>query len=79
MCILLEGPVVVFYNTSQKNIEDKFAGVEKIPKKNVFPRLFFGKPKTLSPIVGTICTLLVKKAGLGLLNSVTSAKNKILS
>ena len=42
-------------------------------------RIFFGKTKTLSPIVGTLSTMPVKMAGLGLMNPVTSVKEKYLS
>ena len=51
---------------------DAFARVEKIIRETFLPRLFFGKKKTLSPIVGDLSTMLVKKYGLGLLNPVTS-------
>ena len=43
------------------------------------PRLFFGKSKSLSPILGTLNTILVNKYGLGLLNPVTSTNEKYLS
>ena len=43
------------------------------------PRLFFIKKKTLSPIVGALSTTPFKKYVLGLLNSVTLAKEKYLS
>ena len=56
-----------------------FAGGEKMIQENVLPRLFFGKTKTLSPIVGTLSTILIKVVGLGLLNPVTSVKEKYLS
>ena len=42
------------------------------------PRLFFRNTKTLSPIVGALSTTPIKKAGLGLLNLVTSAQEKYL-
>ena len=41
--------------------------------------LFFGKTKTLSPIVGYLSIVPVKKSGLGILNPVTSAQEKYLS
>ena len=43
------------------------------------PRLFFGKTKTLSPIVGALSTMPVKKSGLSFLNPVTSEQDKYLS
>ena len=43
------------------------------------PRLFFGKTKTLSPAVGFISNMTVRKDGLVLLNPVTSAQEKYLS
>ena len=43
------------------------------------PRLFFGKTKTLSLVVGALSTMPVTKAGLELLNPVTSAQEKYLS
>ena len=58
---------------------DAFAGVEKMIQKTFLPRLFFGKSKTLSPIIGTLSKMSLNKYGLGLLNPVTSAKKKYLS
>ena len=49
---------------------DAFAGVENIIRETFLPSLFFGKMKTLSPILGTLSTMPFKKAGLGLLNPV---------
>ena len=46
---------------------------------NFFLCLLFGKTKTLSPIVGTLSTMPIKVARLGLLNLVTSLKEKYLS
>ena len=43
------------------------------------PCPFFRKAKSLSPIVGTLSTMLVKKSVLGLLNPVTSTNDKYLS
>ena len=47
-------------------------------RKNVLPHIFFGKMKTLSPIVGDLCTIPAKKARLGLLNPVTPENKKYL-
>ena len=57
---------------------DAFAGVEKMIQENFLPRLFFRKTKTLSPIVGTLSTILIKVARLGLLNPVTPEKEEYL-
>ena len=46
-----------------------FVGVEKMTLET-----FFGKTKSLSPILGALSTMSVKKSGLGLLNPVTLAK-----
>ena len=43
------------------------------------PLLFFVKSETLSTIVGTLSTMLVKKSGLKLLNPLTSANYNYLS
>ena len=43
------------------------------------PRIFFRKSKYLSPILGNLSMMLVKKEGLGLLNPVTSANKNYLS
>ena len=58
---------------------DLFAGVEKMIRKTFSPRLFFRKTKTLSPVVGALSTMPVRKYGLGLLNPVTSEQEKYLS
>ena len=50
--------------------------MEKVPREIVLPRLFFGKPETLPPILVALSTFPVKKYGLGLQNPVTSAKDK---
>ena len=51
---------------------DAFAGVEKMIQETCLPCLFFGNTKTLSPTVGDLSTMLIKKSGLGILNPVTS-------
>ena len=58
---------------------DVFAGVEKIIQGNFLPRLFFGKTKTLAPILGYLNIIPVNKSGLGILNPVNSAHDKYLS
>ena len=57
---------------------DTFAGVEKMIWETFLPHLFFGKTKTLAPIVGALSTMMVNKSELGLLNLVTSAQEKYL-
>ena len=47
-------------------------------QETLLPHLFFGNTKSLSPIVGAISTMPVKKFGLGLLNPVTPAQDKYL-
>ena len=55
-----------------------FAGVEKLIRETFLPRLFFGKTKTLSPVVRALSTMPVKKARLGILNPLISAQDKYL-
>ena len=57
---------------------DAFTGVKKMIQENFLPRLFFGNMKTLSPVVGALSMMAVKKAVLRLLNPVTSAQDKYL-
>ena len=42
-----------------------FAGVEKIIRETFLPRLFFGKTKTLSPVIGALSMMPVNKSRLG--------------
>ena len=58
---------------------DAFAGVEKIIRETFLPRLFFGKTKTLSPVMEALSIIPVKKSGLGILNPLTLAQEKYLS
>ena len=57
----------------------EFVGVESMIRENFLPCLVFRKTKSLSPIVGALSTMPVKKSGLGLLNPVMSAKEKYIS
>ena len=57
---------------------DAFAGVEKMIRENVLSPIFFGKTKYSSLIVGPLSTIPEKKSGSGLLNPVTSEKDKYL-
>ena len=52
---------------------DVFTGVEKILQETFLSRLFFGKYKSLPPIVGNLSTMQVKRYGLGLQDPVTSS------
>ena len=58
---------------------DMCVGVEETIRENVFHRLFFSEIKSLSPIVGDISTMPVKKYVLVPMNPVTLAKDKCLS
>ena len=58
----------IFLQRVTKNMLDAFAGVVNIPRENFLPRLFFRKSKSLTPIVGTLGMMPVKKSGIGLLN-----------
>ena len=58
---------------------DEFAGVDNMIRETFLPHISFGKTKHLSPIVGSISTMLVKKSGLVLINPVTPEKGKYLS
>ena len=57
---------------------DMFAGEEKMIRGTFLPRLFFRNTKTLSPVIGAIITMKVKKSRLGLLNPVTPSQEKYL-
>ena len=57
---------------------DSFAGVEKAIWETFLLHIFFGKTKTLSPVVGALSTIPVKKSRLGLLYPVTSSQEKYL-
>ena len=47
-------------------------------RETFLPRLFFGKTKNLSPVVGALSKMLVNKYGLRLMNTMTSAQEKCL-
>ena len=69
----------IFLQYVTTNTGDAFAGVVKMIQKTFLPRLFFGNTKTLLPIVGALSNIPVKKPVLGILNTVTSEKEKYLS
>ena len=54
-----------------------FAGLAKLLREKKLPLHFFGKSKSLSPLVGTIRTITVKKDRLVLQNPVTPANENI--
>ena len=59
---------------------DLFAGVEKMIREIFLPCLFFVNTKTLSPVLGALSTMSVRKAVLGLLNPVkTYQENYLIS
>ena len=69
----------IFLKLITKNTGDVFTVVEKILLETFLPCLLFRKSKTLSLIVGNVSTILVKKAGMGLLNPVMSTNEKYIS
>ena len=69
----------IFLKRSTWDMGDAFAGVEKMIRETFLPCLFLRKTKTFSPIVGAISTMPVRKAGLGLLNTVTSSHENYLN
>ena len=54
----------------------EFAGTEKMLRETFLHSVFSGKTKTLSPILGSLSMMLANKDRLGLLNKVTSEKEK---
>ena len=71
------GPIGVNISTTRdKGYRTGVHGSGKSSKGKLLHRLFFGKLKTLPPIVGALSTFLLKKPGLVLQNPVTSEKEK---
>ena len=71
------GPIGVgIFATCDKRYRTGVRGAGIFLQETFLPSLFFGKSKTLPPIVGTLSTLSVKKSGMVLHNPVTSAKEK---
>ena len=66
----------IFLQYVTKDKGQAFMGLELFSQETFLPRLFFGKPKTLPPIVRDISTFPVNKARMVLQNPVTSAKDK---
>ena len=76
MCIPIG---MVIYAMCDKGYRAGVCGAGKFSPRICLPCLFFGKLKTLPPIVGALGTLLVKKTGMGIQNTVTSANEKYTS
>ena len=70
---------VDIFTTRHLGYGGAFRGLDKRVQEIFLLSIFFGKIKSLSLIVGTLITTLVKKYGLVLLDPVTSAKYKDLS
>ena len=50
----------IFLQRVMHDMGDAFAGVEKLLRETFLHRLFLRKQKYLTPIIGTLCTMLVK-------------------
>ena len=66
----------IFLQHAIKDTGQAFAGLEKFMQENFLPRILFGRPKTLPPVVGALSKFPVKKYGTGLQNPVTPEKEK---
>ena len=55
-----------------------FFGKNTNIRETFLPHLFFIKKKSLSPIVGALSTMTIEKYRLGIMNPVTSEKEKYL-
>ena len=62
----------IFLQRVTKNTGCVFAGVENLLWETFFPHLFFGKSKSIPPIVGTLSMMPSNEPSLGLQNPVTS-------
>ena len=69
----------IFVQRVTNNKGDKFEGVKKLLWGNIFPILFFRKAKYLTPFIGSLSMMPVKKVGLGIQNPVTFVDEKYLS
>ena len=58
----------IFIQRVTWDMGDAFAVVDKMIRGSFLSCLFFGKKKTLSPVVGDLSIMLAKESGLGLLN-----------
>ena len=64
----------IFKQCMKNDTVHAFTRVEKLLQETFLPRLIFGKPKSLPPIVGTLSTMPVNKSIPGLKEPVTSDK-----
>ena len=64
----------IFLHRVTKDTVQALTGLEYFLLENFLLRLFFGKCKTLPPIIGALSMLPVNKFRMGLQNPVTSAK-----
>ena len=69
----------IFLKRVTNNTGDAFSGEGKMIQETILPFLFFVKSKSLSPIVGTLSKMRVKKSGMGLLNPVVWLNEQCLS
>ena len=67
----------IFLQHATWDTGDEFAGVHKMLRE-IFSLVFFRTEKNLSPIIGALSTMPVKKDGLGPLNLATSVKENYL-
>ena len=65
----------IFLQRVTKDTGQAFAGLETFLRETFLPRLFFER-SIPPPVVGSLSTLPVKKAGTSLQNRVTSSKEK---
>ena len=70
--------VLLVIQTCHKEYRRRVYGSGEDCPGNIFALTFFGKSKTLSPIVETLTIILIKKTGLGLLDPVASANEKCI-
>ena len=61
----------IFLQWATKDTGYLFSGVENIFHETFLPCIFFGKQKSVPPIVETLSTILVNKSGLDLQDLVT--------
>ena len=69
----------IYLQRAKKYMGNTFEGVEDILWETFLPRLFFGKSKSISPLMGTLSTIPAKKISLGLQEPSTPPNKKYLS
>ena len=72
-------PEWIFWQHATKDTGQEFMETVKVLWETYLPLIFFGKPKTLSPIVGALSKFPVKKSRMVQHNPVTSEKDKYAS